>query len=825
MAKIFLALIVLFINIVANDKLEKVSLQLKWKYQYQFAGFITAYEKGFYKDVGLDVELKELDKQIDIVDEVLKGKSTFAISDSALIYDKLRGKEIKALMAIFQESPFTLMGLNRDDLKSLTDLNGKTIAIHKGVDGISIKAMLKVKDISYNVHPPVFNFEKLLNKDIDLKVSYISNEPFVAKSKGLDVVSFSPKDFGFEGYGDILFTSNDILKNNPEMVKKFYLATYKGWMYAFKNIDEVIDLIYIKYNSLKKTKEALKYEANILKKLSGYGENFGELNIDKIKGIAQQFNLVKNEHNSLENLDHFIYEEPKQNIKVCYSKDTKPYVFINNTEPDGLGIDMLKLIEKYSNFNFEFIGPFTNRDDMKNLKLGKCEVIPITVTNKKVFDFLDHSKAYGKEYAALVTKIDVPYIHSLKELKGKKIGISELHKIGAKTLTEIFVDVEFIFMKPQEGFEKVKSGEIYAYIDGLMYLSYEIKQKHFNSLKISNIVNEITFDIGFGINSKKQTLIKELNSVIDNIPKIEFDDVLQKWRHLEIKKETDHTLLFQIIILSFIVFFFMLVVYIREKKLKNKIQEFNNTLEDKVKEETEKNRQKEEMMLHQSRLAQMGEMLSMIAHQWRQPLNNLSVLNQTVILKYRLGKLDDLVIDDFKENSKKQIQQMSQTIDDFSDFFKPDKEKTKFYIDDAINDTIDILNPIFKKKKILITTHFDGKYQLHSYKNEFGQALLNILNNANDAFKDKSIEDKKIDIFLSKKDKNVILKIIDNAGGIPNGIISRVFEPYFSTKDEKNGTGLGLYMTKIIIEEHIDGILSVSNTQNGAQFTIVFNGN
>ncbi len=259
-------------------------------------------------------------------------------------------------------------------------------------------------------------------------------------------------------------------------------------------------------------------------------------------------------------------------------------------------------------------------------------------------------------------------------------------------------------------------------------------------------------------------------------------------------------------------------------ELKDTQKEFellNKSLEFKVKSEIEKNKQQQLMMLQQSRLAQMGEIISMIAHQWRQPLNSLAMINQTIILKYHRDKLNDKAIEYFSKNSNKQIQGMSQTINDFRDFFKPEKEKVKFILNDIIQNTIDMVNPIFIKEKIDIILGVDNEFMIVGFPNELSQTILNIVNNAKDALIENKIKDKQIVISIKSKNKNTILTISDNAGGIPLNVIDKIFNPYFSTKEAKKGTGLGLYMSKIIIEEHMGGRITVANSESGAVFTII----
>ena len=264
----------------------------------------------------------------------------------------------------------------------------------------------------------------------------------------------------------------------------------------------------------------------------------------------------------------------------------------------------------------------------------------------------------------------------------------------------------------------------------------------------------------------------------------------------------------------------------KERELKKKTKELvfvNKDLEKFIAKEIEKNKEQQLFMLQQNRLAQMGELISMIAHQWRQPLNNLSIINQIMIAKFQTGKLDDDSVNYFKKNSKKQIDLMSNTIDDFTDFFKNKDEKEEFALNKVIFDAIDITRPIFNNNKITITFDIKEQYLVFGYQNALLQVVLNILNNAKDALIEKEVEDKKIKISIVEDEEDIVLEIEDNAGGIDEKIIDKIFDPYFSTKQSKNGTGLGLYMSKMIIDEQMQWKLKVCNIDNGVKFKIIVN--
>lgn len=262
------------------------------------------------------------------------------------------------------------------------------------------------------------------------------------------------------------------------------------------------------------------------------------------------------------------------------------------------------------------------------------------------------------------------------------------------------------------------------------------------------------------------------------------------------------------------------------KEAQYALQALNGNLEIQVQTQIEKNRQQEMMLFQQSRHAQMGEMISMIAHQWRQPLNVLSLLAQNIVFKYKLHKLDDTVVDEFKEDSMRQILQMSKTIDDFRDFFKPDKSIKIFDVKQQLFHAVEMVKPIVASHGIELSFQAEEGLKVESFPNEFGQSIINILNNAKDVLLESCGEHSKQIVVEAKRGENadIIVSIEDNGGGIDEIVMPYIFEPYFSTKGAKHGTGLGLYMTKIIVEDHMHGRLRVENTVFGARFEIILQG-
>jgi signal transduction histidine kinase len=248
---------------------------------------------------------------------------------------------------------------------------------------------------------------------------------------------------------------------------------------------------------------------------------------------------------------------------------------------------------------------------------------------------------------------------------------------------------------------------------------------------------------------------------------------------------------------------------------------WNKTLESRVEEEVRRNREKEKLMFAQSRQAQMGEAINMITHQWRQPLNTLSLLVQGVGMKFRMGKLDEKGMETFQNKAYTQIRQMSETIDDFRDFFRPQRKKVRFEVAPLLHRTIDILSPLYEKAGLEVTIETEESLYVNGYPNELGQVVLNLLNNAKDAIvASEHRYGSRILVSAYHEGDTAYITIEDTGGGIPETVAARIFEPYFSTKSDEQGTGLGLYMSKIIVEEHLEGKIGVENTPTGARFTI-----
>ena len=314
----------------------------------------------------------------------------------------------------------------------------------------------------------------------------------------------------------------------------------------------------------------------------------------------------------------------------------------------------------------------------------------------------------------------------------------------------------------------------------------------------------------------------------------QLDEVLKYKEELHFQRQNEYknfVLTLTISIVIFMILFSALMITIKNdiinkyiQKVKNKeekLQDLNKTLITKVTLGIEEGKKKDKAILQQSKLARMGSMISMIAHQWRQPLSELSGVLMELELATKFKKVNEEHILNSIERSNEMIEFMSNTIDDFRNFYKPDKKKENFLISDACTKALHIVDATLHNLSIDLVFNIKEDKLIFGYPNEYSQVVLNIISNATDILVERKIEKPKIEITITAKGLQSIVTIKDNANGIDEKNIESIFDPYYSTKDSSKGTGLGLYISKLIIERNMGGELSVENDEDGAVFKII----
>ncbi len=815
-----------------------------WLDQFEFAGFYAAKEKGFYEDVGLDVELKKFDPTLDLTKRVLNNESDFGLNSSSLLIDKSNGKDVVLLGTIFQSSPLVLIGLKNSNIKTFSDIKNKKIMIANNQENFApLQSMLKsqglrVEDLNFIAHS--FNADDLINKKTDLMSAYITNELFILNEEGYETTIFNPKDYGFNFYEDILFTSKEFALKNPKLVKDFYNATMKGWKYAFENVDEVAKLIYEKYNPQNKSLKSLIFEANEMKKLV-YDENgkMGTISHEKINLILNTYRvmgLINNpvdlndliytkhlENNILLDDDEKDYLKNKKTITMCVNPDLMPFEKVENGQHMGIIADYLKLVENKIKTPITLIPTKTWNESLEKSKNKECDILSLAINLPQNNKHVNFTKPYLTTPLVIASNINTSFIDNISQIKNQIFAIEKdsIYKemIELKHPNIQLAEVSNITI----GLKAVESGKVSGFIGALSMVAYQIQNNYIGQLKITGKFDE-TLNLAVATRSDESILNNIFNKAIEDITPSQKQEILNKWVLVEYQKELDYSSLYKILAAAVILIFILILIY-RQLLLKK----LNIRLNAKVKLEIRKNEEKNRILIQQSRMASMGEMLENIAHQWRQPLSTISVAASGLEVKKEFNNLSDKEFYDAINHIKNATLYLSNTIEDFRNFFSKEKELTTINISHAIEKSLELMGNTFMQNRINLIRNIDTKVEILSIENELIQVLMNIFSNAKDALRPIINEEKYILINVYKENNNMVIQIKDNAGGIKDDIIDKIFEPYFTTKHKSRGTGIGLYMSKLLVEKHLNGTLSAKNEQysfmnknhKGALFEIV----
>jgi len=481
---------------------EKVGLQLGWKHQFQYAGFYIAKEYGFYQEVGLDVNVKEFDHSIDIVDDVVSGNINFGIGKSSLLIERYNGKPVVALGALYQSSPSVLVTTN-PSFKTLKDITGKKIMVTEdAIRAASITSMLlsngiKENDVILQKHS--FNYVDLIERNTDAMACYLSNELFHLAKKNIPYQVFNPKDYGYDFYGDILFTSEAELKSDPERIRRFYAASKRGWLWAFENIEQTAQLIFEKYNTQNKSLESLIYEGQVLKKLALVnGIDFGHISINKFNHIAEVFRLG-NMLDEVKPLNAFV--DPlnlnrtqvkigvlaKRGVKATLKRWT-PLTQYLNSKLDNYYFTVVPL-----DFNQLGVSVANNEVDFFITNTLYYVQLEHQYGASRIATLLNNDSSTQEKFSefggVIITKSDNKNINRIKDIKGKKFAAVDKHSFGGWIMAyEEFIhhkinkdDIKLIFLKTHDAVvEAVLKGEVASgtiRTDTLERMVYEGKVK------------------------------------------------------------------------------------------------------------------------------------------------------------------------------------------------------------------------------------------------------------------------------------------------------------------------------------------------------------
>ena len=459
---------------------------------------------------------------------------------------------------------------------------------------------------------------------------------------------------------------------------------------------------------------------------------------------------------------------------------------------DFLGLEeLIYSISKYPNLEYAMV---LNKE-AKVLAHSQKELVNLYLSDNISLDFFNSQKIEPSilvQNDAIIDYIS-PIIMENQHIGWVRIGLNQ--DLTLENLKSIFQEgLFFIFLA-------IVIGYLFSY-----FLAKNITKDLYDLIKIANqtATGDKKQRSKVYLNRKDELgiLSKEINKMLD---KIEEDEKKLEITNMQLEND--------IVELEILDKKLSELNQDLEKKVEEKTYELkllNENLEKEIEDEVEQNRQKDNMLFQQSKMASMGEMMENIAHQWRQPLSFISTSASGIKLHKEFNTLSDELLDEAIENIMNSTQFLSNTIDDFRDFYKTDKVKSKFNVKEILEKTLKLTSSRFTNRAIKVIKDIDEIF-IFGFENELIQVLVNILNNARDELEKLPNDERFIFVTLKQKEDKVIISVKDNAGGVNEKIINRVFEPYFTTKSDEKGTGIGLYMSNEIITKHFNGKIYVQN--------------
>jgi len=494
----------------------------------------------------------------------------------------------------------------------------------------------------------------------------------------------------------------------------------------------------------------------------------------------------------------------KKNPEIIYVGDPNwlPFEAFKDKKYVGIVADLLKHIQNTTPLKFKIISTSSWQESVDIMDANRAMIMSQSrgLNNQTTQLF---TQVYYKNPIVIVMDKKHHYVPSLYNIDDKKIVLSSGESFVSKIKSK-YSSINFIESKTTyEGIQSVAFGESDAFVNTLAQTSYALAKLQLNDLRIVGRT-ELYTELGFGVSQNEPLLKDIMDKALNSIPPDVKNDILAKWIHQEYVEKPDYMALYIALGIFFLIALIVVLFYLKvRKEVKSKLEA------------------QDKMLQQQSKMAAMGEMLDAVAHQWKQPLNALSMYLDLLKSDFESGEVDKVYIDDMQEGMHSQITHMTTTLGEFRNFFRPESSVGEFKLLEVINAVLLLTKDEFLKNQITIELEIDQTATIHANANEFKHLILNIINNAKDAFNENEIQNRKIIIRTLKTENSLTLEIEDNAGGIPKDVIEHIFNSNFTTKEDGKGTGIGLYMSSQIVQK-MNATISVKNINNGACFYISF---
>ena len=535
---------------------EKVSLQLKWFHQFQFAGYYAAKAQGYYAEEGLEVEIRPLDRTRTVVDQVGSGEADYGVGDSAIVADYARGAPIVSLAAIFQHSPLVLISRKDSGIVSPSDLAGKRLMFDsKGSDDGPIRAMLAEAGISSERFEHVshsYNNEDLSSGRVDAMSAYLTNQSFYFRERGVAVNIINPQSYGLDFYGDLLFTSEQELNTHPGRAERFLRASLKGWQYALDHPEEMIQLTKRQYQS-ESSLELLRFEATQTHRMiAPEAVPLGLIDVGRLRRLT----AIYAEHKlapalSDKQLKRFVYAsrpdlrltddetawlKAHPVIRVGIDREFAPYEWFDEKgQFVGINAEILRLLEGKLGVRFEVAKGKSWQETLDMAKAGQLDMLSDAVSTPERRAYLNFTSDFIKSPIVILNDQRKGYIANLDQLHGKRVAIKQgyfMQELLARDHPQIT-----LLATPNElaAFALIKEGKADAYVGDAPSLNFLLQQAGEMDLRLAG-TTEYASEHSMAVIHGHPELLSILEKTLAAIPQVELDGVLNRWMSLRIEQ-------------------------------------------------------------------------------------------------------------------------------------------------------------------------------------------------------------------------------------------------------------------------------------------------
>jgi diguanylate cyclase (GGDEF)-like protein len=535
--------------------LEQVTLQLDWKYQFQYAGFIMAKEKGFYARQGLDVSLLEYQPGTDIVHSVLSRQNNYGIHNASLIISDRKILPTVLLASYFQRSPLVL--ITRPEITSPTDLAGKKIMGTSDEMKYSSLALLlnhyHINVSNSTVTGQNFSVDDFIAGKIDAMSAFLSNQTYQLNQNHIAYNILNPADFGFIMSAVNLFTSRDEALKHPDRTRHFLAASNQGWRYALDHPEEAIQIIHQKY-APEKSLDALRYEANVTREmflldLYPIGTINPELTSLTYKQLLSRNMIDSSEKLSVFQFDELMahhrqdtdftpkerdYLEQKQTIRVCVDPEWMPFEGIIDGQHCGIAADYLDLFRAQLPIPLEVVQTDSWQESIEAAKERRCDIFSLAAETPGRKAYMDFTHPYVTLPVVIATTMDKIFIEEIGDIRHQPIGVVRGYAIAEELRSHHpdinIVDVESI----SDGLQRVESGELYCYVDNLMVIAEQIQKKFTGVIKISGRLEE-KVALAIGTRNDEPELHTVFDKLIHTVTPEQEQEIYNRW--VSVKQE------------------------------------------------------------------------------------------------------------------------------------------------------------------------------------------------------------------------------------------------------------------------------------------------